>query len=108
MNSNKLIKILTLIGFVIQLTNFIAFKAGIFDKYLRTEIEKKTLNNRKLNKTDNLPVDTLSAKTVDTPRVNPTIISTSKSLIIIDQQLKFPVNDTLKGDSNKQTLKDNF
>lgn len=64
------VKALTLISFIILLAGFIAFKSGAFDKYIRTNEE---------------------ASPTDAPEIkhSPSMWSTSKSLIVVDQKIKF-------------------
>ena len=96
MKTSKILKALTLVGFVVLLTSFIVFKTGSFDKYLNS-------GNEQLNNLQSMPLDTPSAKKTDTTRLNPAMMSTSKSGIILDQKIKFPVKDTLKKKLAKQT-----
>ncbi len=105
MKNNKTIKTLTLVSFVILLTSFIAFKSGTFDKYLKGENDKSISVNSVAYKTEGAPVDTPPIKTFDTVRVNPTMLSTSKSMIVYDQKMEFPKKDSLKKDSTKSAPK---
>ena len=106
MKKSKTVKTLTLFSFIILLTSFIAFKAGTFDKYFKHESERpQTLNSEQAINSGVIPVDTPTVKKVDTIKVNPTMMSTSKSLILLDQKIKFPIKDSLKNDSTKRTPK---
>ena len=105
MKKSKTLKSLTLFSFVILLTGFITFKTGTFDKYLKTDSEVEIRENKRLGNSESMQVDTPSVKTVDTTRFNPTMLSTSKSGIVIDQKIKFSIEDALKHDSTKLTPK---
>ncbi len=106
MRINKTLKLLTLFGFCVFLSAFVAFKAGIFDKYLGTESRTTPMpRNEQAINVEAIYGDTLPVKKADSIKVNPTMLSTSKSLIVVDQKIEFPIKDTLKGDSLKLTPK---
>jgi hypothetical protein len=96
MKKSKTVKALTLVCFGILLTSFIVFKSGTFDKYLNTDSKVLPRENKQISNLENIPKDTPTIKAVDTVKVNPTMFSTSKSLILIDQKIKFPIQDSLK------------
>ena len=99
-----IVKTLTLLSFTILLTSFIAFKAGTFDKYLNLESDsQQTLSSELTVDSGIMTVDSPTVKKVDTVKINPAMFPTSKSLIILDQKIKFPINDSLKNDSTKLT-----
>lgn len=96
MKKSKTIKILTLFSFIILLSGFIAYKSGTFDKYFNNENDgPQTLNSEQVINSELVPVDTSTVKQMDTIKVNPTMMSTSKSLILVDQKIKFPIHDSL-------------
>jgi hypothetical protein len=104
MKKTRTIKALTLFSFTLLLISFIAFKAGAFDKFLKSETSNsQILNSEQAIILKTIPVDTSPVKKADTMKANPTILSTSKSVIIIDQKLKFPIKDSLKKDTTKHT-----
>lgn len=106
MKKSKTIKTLTLLSFTILLTSFIAFKEGTFDKYFNHKSDSpQTLNREQAINSGVMPVDTPTVKKVDTIKVNPAMLSTSKSLILLDQKIKFRIKDSLKKDSTKLTPK---
>lgn len=45
MQTNKTIKVITLAGFLLLLSGFIAFRAGIFDRYFKSEKPKVITTN---------------------------------------------------------------
>jgi hypothetical protein len=90
MTTTKTKKIVTLLSFVILISSFIAYKSGAFDKEEQTE--NLSLNsgleiNEKL-----MPVDTPG---VDSIKVSPNMISSSKSMMMIDRKVIIP-KDTSK------------
>lgn len=96
MKKSKTVKTLTLVCFGFLLTSLIAFKSGVFDKYFKTDGEELSRENRQVSNLESMPTDTPTIKAIDTVRVNPTMLSTSKSVILLDQKIKFPIKDSLK------------
>jgi hypothetical protein len=45
MQTNKTIKVITLAGFLLLISGFIAFRAGVFDRYIETEKPKVITTN---------------------------------------------------------------
>jgi hypothetical protein len=100
MKNTKTIRILTLLLFCLLLGSFTAYKAGLLDSNLRLQGDRPpeqidtTIINQQLKK------DSIPSK-ADSARFNPSMLSTSKSLILIDQTIEFPKKDSLKKDSLK-------
>ena len=105
MKNNAAIKFLTLSGFIFLIGIWIAYKTGFF----KNEEETANRSSVKLNSfiSDTIKViDTVQKITFDTTNYNPTMFPTSKSLIMIDQNLnlerpsKFPFSDSSKTKKN--------
>jgi hypothetical protein len=92
MKFKKLFQGLTLTVFLLLLTSFIAYKTGKLDKYLISGDNSKEQQIA----SQNLPIDSPKVKKRDTVRQNPAMMSTSKSMVIIDQKVKFEVDTTKK------------
>lgn len=106
MQKSRIVKTLTLFSFIFLLTSFIAFKEGAFDNYFNQKNRSsRTLNSEKPNEIGVMPIDTPPAEKVDTVKVNPTMLSTSKSMILLDQKIEYPIKDSLTIDSNNLTPK---
>lgn len=101
MEQSRPLKILTIAGFIILLASFIAFKTGTFDRYLNLANSSGDYNAQQLHEAESMLVDSPPVNVVDSVRYNPAMMPTSKSVIVIDQTLEFPVRDTVKSDSNK-------
>jgi len=96
MKESKILKTLTLVCFGFLLTSLVAFKSGAFDKYFTSNNEDLDIENAGVSNAESFSIDTPKIKAVDTVRVSPTMLPTSKSIIIIDQKLQFPPQDSLK------------
>ncbi len=83
MRSFKPVQIFTLLFFILLMSGFVAFKAGVFD---RTGINSANMNEKELFDPIKMrfPIDTPTTK-VDTPKINPNLLPSSKSLIIYDK-----------------------
>ena len=92
MNFKKLLQVLTLTLFLLLLTSSIAYKTGKLDKYL---ISGNNSREQQMS-SQNLPVDSSKVKKRDTVLQNPAMMSTSKSMIMIDQKVKFEVDTNKK------------
>jgi hypothetical protein len=92
MNFKKLLQVLTLTLFLLLLTSAIAYKTGKLDKYLTQGDNSKEQQLA----SQSLPVDSPKVKKPDTVLQNPAMMSTSKSMIMIDQKVKFEVDTTKK------------
>jgi hypothetical protein len=92
---------------MILVTGFIAFKAGTFDKYLYPETNRPESDSTLILQRSPVQkeLDSLSRTTALDSVENPTMLSTSKSLILIDQKVKFPLKDSVKRDSVKSSTK---
>jgi hypothetical protein len=75
MAKSTAVKSLTLVSFIMLLTGFITFRTGAFDKYLKAEDQT-------------LPLDTPET------RHSPSMLSTSKSITVVEQELEFSLVDS--------------
>ena len=86
MKQFKPLQILTLSIFILLLSGFVAYKSGVFDRSANSEFEVK--NVVQTNITQNIPVNIdTPTKLIDTPKINPRLLSSSKSMIIVDKNI---------------------
>ena len=84
MQSSKFIRAITLSGFVILMTGFVAYRSNLFEKYMEADNNRSILKSKLIND----PV-------IDSPVVekkDPAMMSTSKSMILIDDKIKIKPN----------------
>jgi len=94
MRRNKTLRIFTLAFFCLLILGFIAFKTGAVDRYFN---QAEVVNGERK--------DSISLGEIDSILSNPTMLSTSKSVIAIDQKIKFPAKAKAGKDSLAATPK---
>lgn len=100
MKSSKLIKAATLLSFAFLIISFVAYRSGVFDKFLTKNKNSSALSYEPQTSAGVTPIDSPIVETHDSTKVSPTMMSTSKSMILIDD--KFSIKN-LKGDTTKKS-----
>jgi hypothetical protein len=96
MRSGKIIKAFTLFLFIGLVTGFVAYRSGTFNSPV----------DQKHDNTERAVLSPARLRLADTPTVVPTMMSTSKSMILIDNKLvkRMPIDTNAakkaKADSN--------
>ena len=96
MKSNKLVKTITLLGFFILITSFVAYKANLFDDLIDKQTTLPASKNYTITTVQTLPLDSPIINKIDSNKFNQTMMSSSKSGIIIDEKFKIQYVDTHK------------
>ena len=105
MRKNMVLKAFTLVGFIILLACFVAFKTGAFAEYFEAAEAEQLRDHEQYSKSEILATDTPRVGAMDTVKYSPAMLPTSKSLVVIDQKIEFSVKDTLKSDSTLHSPK---
>ncbi len=109
MKAKKLLQVFTLLLFVFFLSSFIAYKTGKLNGYftgndnISSQIIRAELQSAANPSVVDSPIHNSSkAPKADTVKISPAMLSTSKSMVLIDQKVpvtqdvKFTVKDTPK------------
>ena len=86
MKSNKLIRIGTMLSFVILIAVFVVYKTN----YLNVEKDNSKQDNLKGDSIKASSLDSSNTKKIDSIQSSPTMMSTSKSVILKEMKIKFP------------------
>jgi hypothetical protein len=96
MKQFKPLQILTLSIFILLLSGFVAYKSGVFDRSANSQVEIKNVVQTNITQTIPVNIDT-PTKLIDTPKINPRLLSSSKSMIIVDKSLiKYSLLEQIK------------
>ena len=105
MKNNLTLKILTLSFFIAMMIGYVEYKSGIIDSGIQFEFNSALENN-----IDNYDSDakfefrnTTNLKSHS--KLNPVMLSTSKSAILIDQRIVLPINNSLATNSIIHSIK---
>jgi len=78
MDATKTIKAITLSGFIVLISGFIAYRTGAFNDNTPDTAEETTLAEQSIN--------SLNVNPVDSPETAPTMMSSSKSIMVVPEK----------------------
>ena len=105
MKSSKLLKILTLLSFIILMSSFVAYRTGAFEEFIQSDNDNAMQENQKRSLIKTTHIDSPIVNIVDTPRTKPTMMPTSKSIILIDDKFKIkPISQEIERGNSEQKI----
>lgn len=95
MEPSRTVRILTLVFFGLFVTGFVAFESGVFDSYFTADIEEQAPESSPDGDQERMTTNTARRHADDTIRKSPSMLSTSKSMIIMKQDIRFSAKDSI-------------